>query len=263
MLNAIQLQQRDGKLTASRVACLMTGDETKIMNLWRELVGDPAFMPEDLSDIWPVQLGSATEAVNLSWYARKHGAISRIGEVVLHRDHDWAACTLDGWCNTKNCPIECKHVGGREARETVIERYQPQFHWQMIVTGARTLRASIIEGANEPTIEEIPFNADYAAELWHRAEAFMECVRSLTPPVTLAPVASPVIPVKIVDMTGNNSWSANSATWITTKQAATDNKAAEKELKAIVPADAARAHGHGVTISRDKAGRLSLRENAK
>jgi hypothetical protein len=41
----------------------MTGDADKIMNLWRELVGDPAFVPEDLSGIWVVQLGSHTESL--------------------------------------------------------------------------------------------------------------------------------------------------------------------------------------------------------
>ena len=73
MLTAEQLKARDGKLTASRVACLMTGDAEKIMNLWREMVGDPSFVADDLSGVWPVQLGSATEMLNLDWYTRRTG----------------------------------------------------------------------------------------------------------------------------------------------------------------------------------------------
>ena len=61
MLSPAQIAARDGKLTASAVACLMSGDADKILNLWRELTGDPSYVPEDLSDIWAVQLGSHTE----------------------------------------------------------------------------------------------------------------------------------------------------------------------------------------------------------
>ena len=38
----------------------MTGDEHKILNLWREMVGDPEYTPIDLSDYWPAVLGSFT-----------------------------------------------------------------------------------------------------------------------------------------------------------------------------------------------------------
>jgi predicted phage-related endonuclease len=98
MLNAAQMKARDGKLTASRVACLMTGDNDKILNLWRELVGDPAYVEEDLSNVWAVQLGTATEELNLDWFERRTGKkVTRRGEVVIHPECDWAACTLDGW----------------------------------------------------------------------------------------------------------------------------------------------------------------------
>ena len=64
MLSPAQIQARDGRLTASRVACLMSGDEAEILNLWRELCGGD-FEQEDLSGVWPVQLGSCTEDLNL------------------------------------------------------------------------------------------------------------------------------------------------------------------------------------------------------
>jgi hypothetical protein len=49
-------------------------------------------------------------------------------------------------------------------------------------------------------------------------------------------------------------------TWITTRQAAKDNAAADKAIKAMVPADAVKCFGHGITVSRSKAGSLSIRE---
>lgn len=259
MLSSAQIAARDGRLTASRIACLMSGDAAAIMNLWRELVGDPGFVPDDLSGVWPVQLGSATEALNLDWFARKHGPVSSRGDVVEHAV-GWAACTLDGWSDQHGCPVEAKHVGGREPLEVVIDRYQPQMQWQMLVTGAAQCAFSVIVAANEPVVDFIPRDDEYGAELWARAEAFMECVWTLTPPVALAPVAAPVIPAVTYDMAGRNDWASEAVTWLTTRQAKRDCDAAEKALKSFVPGDAVRCYGYGVEIKRDRAGRLSMKE---
>ncbi|HWG06035.1 MAG TPA: YqaJ viral recombinase family protein, partial [Beijerinckiaceae bacterium] len=170
MLTEQQLKARDGRLTASRIGILMGGDEADLLDLWRELVGDPSYHAEDLSGVWPVQLGTVTETLNLEWYERKTGnKLTRHGEVVVCPAADWAAATLDAWDATKPGPIDAKHVGGFEPREKVVARYTPQLFWQMIVTGARWSALSIIEGAREPVIEEVLWQAKYAAELWARA----------------------------------------------------------------------------------------------
>jgi hypothetical protein len=256
MLSPFQLKAREGRLTASSVACLMTGDSQKIHALWQRLVSNTP--DDDLSDVWPVQLGSVTEQLNVDWFERKYGPVSRRGEVVTK--DDWMAATLDGWSDQHECPIEAKHVGGRELRETIIDRYQPQMHWQMIVTGAKQCAISIIEGANEPVVDFINYEPEYGKELFARASAFMLCVQTMTPPVEIAPVLPPVNAVKTYDMTGHNGWASEAYTWITTRQPAKDNAAAEKAIKALVPDDAILCHGHGIQIKRNRAGSLSLRE---
>lgn len=262
MLTTTQLAQRDGKLTASRVACLMTGDKDKIMNLWLELIGDPSFVPEDLSAIWAVQLGSHTESLNLDWYERRtERLLSRVGEVVIDPTYSWMAATLDGWDIELACPVECKHVGGFEKTTAIIERYYPQAHWQMMVTRADKCIFSIIEGAREPIIETVEYDQEYAKELFRRATDFMRCVTTLTPPFIPDPVAAPIKAEKTYDLTGNNEWASEAVTWVTTRQAAKDNAASDKAIKALVPADAAKCSGHGITVSRNKAGSLSIREN--
>jgi hypothetical protein len=55
MLTPEQIARRKGKLTASRVAVLMTGDAEKIIQLWEEMLGQRE--PEDLSGVWAVRLG--------------------------------------------------------------------------------------------------------------------------------------------------------------------------------------------------------------
>lgn len=261
MLTAAQLAAREGKLTASAVSCLMTGDETKMLRLWQELVGDPAFVPEDMRAIWPVRLGETTESLNAEWYTRKTGRkLTRQGDVVIHPDAEWAACTLDGWDDYYPAPFEAKHVGGREALATILARYQPQLHWQMTVTQTKQAVLSVIEGSSEPIVEVIPFDEAYGKELWRRAEAFMQCVWSLTPPVALGAVQAPVKAERTYDMKGSNSWAAEAATWLANHEAKKLAEGAEKALKALVPADAARCHGYGIQITRNRAGSLALRE---
>jgi predicted phage-related endonuclease len=239
----------------------MTGDPEKLMNLWRQMTGDPSYEEEDLSGIWAVALGSHTEPLQLDWYERRTGKpLSRRGDVIVHPLHDWAACTLDAWDNDLMCPVETKHCGGFEKTEAILARYAPQAHWQMIVTGADKCIFSIIEGAREPIIETVPWNDEYAKELWSRAEQFMECVSSLTPPVVLPPVVAPAKPEKTYDLTGNNSWAADAIGWITTKDAADAFGKHAKAIKEMVPADAIKCRGHGIEVSRNKAGSLSIRE---
>lgn len=257
-LTTAQLAARKGKLTASRVAVLMGGDAEAIHNLWLELTGQP-FDEPDLSSVWPVQLGSATEMLNLHWFALKHGAISRIGDVVQHDTGPYAA-TLDAWSDAMQCPVECKHVGGFEPLETIIDRYQPQMHWQMIITKAMRCALSVIMGAQEPVVEVIEYDPGYGLEMQLRAASFMEHVKARTMPVQLPAVATPVIPTREVDMTGSNEWAHEADVWLTHRSAASLCTDAVKNIKALMPADALKATGHGVVIKRDRAGRLSLRE---
>lgn len=261
MLTDQQIKARDGKLTASRVACLMSGDKEKILNLWKELVGDPSYVPEDLSEVWAVRLGEATEHLNLDWYVEKTNArIIKRGEVMVHRTIPWAAATIDGWVPDLECPIEAKCVGGFERFETIVDRYMPQLHWQMIVTDASKCVFSVIEGAREPRVEIIKYDNHYGLELLERATKFMECVRTLTSPVDMPAVAAPVVPIKSYDMTGNNAWASAAADWLEHRMAAKKFDKSTEEIKSLVPADAILAHGHNISASRDKASRLKIVE---
>jgi hypothetical protein len=257
MLSPEQIEARKGKLTASRVAPLMTGDREAILRLYRIMIGEEP--EEDLSLVWPVQLGAATEQLQLDWFERKNRTpVSRRGEVAVHQDHPWAACTLDGWAN--GAPLECKHTGGHEPLEIIIDRYQPQMQWQCWVTGAAECALSVIMGAREPIVEYIDADAAYTNELVRRATVFMACVNTRNPPVALPTVPPPADATKVIDMTGVNEWADLADKWLSSRDAARLNESSAILLKALVPADARRCFGHGIYISRDRANRLSLRE---
>jgi len=246
-------------LGASDVAVLMNGDAAAILKLYQEKIGER--VPDDLGDVWPVQLGKCTEKLNLDWYENKSGEmLFERGKQRIHSKYPWLRCTLDAWDNELSCPVEAKHVGGRETLETIIDRYQPQMQQQMLVTGAKQCAISVIMGAAEPRVEYIDADPAYQHELLQRAIQFWDCVQNRTPPVALPAVPPPVDAQKIYDMTGNNEWAVRAGTWLETRTAAELNADVAKSIKTLVPADAKKCHGHGVSITRNKAGTLSLRE---
>lgn len=260
-LTPAQILARQGKLTASRVAPLMTGDKAKIMAVWRELCGDPTYEEEDLSEIWAVRLGSTTEELNLDWYCKiKNKTISRRGEVVIHPQYDWAACTLDGFDESIPGPVECKHCSGFEKFDVVLARYQPQIHWQMEVTQTKQCAFSVIEGGRQPRVETIDYNKDYADELMARALRLMEHVWNMTPPVEQEAVELKRVSRLVeYNLTGNNQWAAAADDYLKHQKSAEDFKNAVETLKGIVPNDALSATGHGIVAKRDRANRLSIR----
>jgi predicted phage-related endonuclease len=253
------MEARAGKLTASRVACLMEGNAEAILRLYREMIGEE--QPENLDDVWPVQLGSATEELQLNWFERRQRqAVSRRGEVVIHPSLPWAAATIDGWVDALHCPIECKHTSGREPAEVLVARYSPQIQWQMECTGSAQCALSIIFGASEPVVDFLERDGDYAREMIERGHQFMTFVEKRIPPVALPPVPAPIIADKSYDMNGRNEWTASAVMWRDTWQAARDHEDSGKILKSLVPDDAKKAFGAGVQITRNRVGNLSLRE---
>jgi len=259
MLTPEQIEKRRNKLTASRVGVLMRGDAAGILQLWKELVGE-AF-PEDLSDNWAVQLGSSTEKLQLDWFERKNRmpVVGR-GTFIQSSKLHFAGSTIDGWVEELKAPIEAKHCGGREPIETICHRYWPQAAWQMFCCEADQCLLSIIQGAAEPVIETLERDESYTAELIARAKEFWRFVEAREPPVDIDLPAIPPPAVKEYDMSDSNVWGNHASIWRDTREAAQSNADAAKILKSLVPDDARRAFGRGVVVTRDRAGRLSLRE---
>jgi putative phage-type endonuclease len=258
--SVIDHKTRRFTLGSSEVACLMTGDAPKILQLYKEKIGEAE--PENLDNVWAVQLGKATEGLNLDWYEKKVGYLLQRGLYVKHKEHPWAAATLDGYDQELHCPVECKHCGGYELFEELIDRYQPQMQWQMFICDVQQCAFSVIQGAKEPVIEYVKRDDDYIAIMLERAMNFMECVMLREPPVELqeAPkVTPPVGELKDYDMEGDNEWAEHAGKFVETYEAAGINEDAKKALKKMFPEDAKNAHGHGVNVMRYRANRVHVR----
>lgn len=261
MLTADQQKQRQGRLTGSRIAPLMTGDAERIMRLYRIMIGEEP--EEDLSHNFQVRLGEVTEDLQLDWYEEQNQRLLTLRRAfVTHPERDWAGATLDGFDPLLGCSIECKHVGGHEPMELIIERYQPQLHWQMFVTRTDQCALSVIMGTNAPVVTYIPRDWDYLNIMIKRAERFMYHVGMRTPPLKIAPAVEPPAWDTLAkrDMTGNNLFGVNADTWLATKRSHREHEDAKDVLKSLITEHDREIFGHGVRVVRDRANRLHVRE---
>lgn len=255
-----QEKARAGKMTGSRIADIMSGEPEAMYDAWLELTGDPSWKKPDFTYNWAVQLGNATEQFHLDWIQRDLGLIGDRGRVVVNATVPWAGATLDGWLAPDKCPVEAKHVGGFEALPVIIERYMAQMQWTMFVTDTKECLFSVIMGAKVPERNYIARNDDYIGKLVGQANAFMQCVWDLREPVP-NPYIKPPAPVftRTADMVGNNNWAAAAAEWIEAYPHHKVFQQAAKDIKALVPADAKKAFGYGVVVSRSKTGALTIK----
>lgn len=256
-----QKAARKGKLTASMIGMLMRGDETEIYNLWRLVSGDPSYEEPDFSDNWPVQLGVASEAINIEWYRKKIGPVSRCGEVVTHAN-GWAACTLDGWDVDNAIPIQAKHVIQYKKIGDVLDFYAPQHHWEMFVNKTKRIGSTVIIGSLEPVVNFVPYDEEYGAAIYKRAESFMNCVQTMTPPVKLPELKAPVRPedYRTESMLGNNEFAAFAADWLENKEANEKFEASKIGIKSLIAPDVGLAYGYGIKAKRDKRGSITIKE---
>lgn len=257
-----QKRRRDGKVTASFLPYLMAGDEAKILREWQRLVGDPSHVEEDLSGVWPVQFGAFIESFALDWHETKTGRkLSRHGEVVTHPYLEHVSCTLDAYRDDDATVIDCKAPGRWRKLEDVLAFYPAQLVVQRACVGAKRAALLVVHGGDEPAEHTVEWDDNYERTVWDRIAAFWDAVTSLSPPVSLPPVAAPVTAVRVSDMSGSNSWADAAATWLANRDAAKQFEGAIKSIKGMVEPDVIRAFGHGIAAIRAKNGAISIKEH--
>ena len=239
---------------------IMSSDEAALIRLWKEKRGEAE--PEDLADNLVVQLGVATEALNRTWYERNTGRpcpTSSAGFSI--RSIDILAATLDGFVNDLDAVFEAKFMlPWSFSEEAAAEKHMAQLQHNMWVTNARSAALSIITGGGKWIEMTIPADALYQHFLITAERRFWRCVQTgETPrPYGIEPPRPRVEAVRIVDMSGSNSWAELAGLFCATRSAFLDHERAKAELKALVPEDAKEATGHGVRAKRSKSGAVSF-----
>jgi predicted phage-related endonuclease len=261
MLSAEQKRRREGKIGASFVPWLMAGNEEKMRREWMRLVEHPDYVEDDLSRDWGPSFGGYIEPFALDWHEAKTGLpLTRRGEWVEHPQFPYVGCTLDSYREADHCVVDCKVLSRWANLDEQRAFYTPQLLVQCRSVRAQLASLLIVYGGEEPAEYPAGWDQEYEALVWDRVQWFWERVESLQPPVALPEVKGSVPPVKAYDMGSSNAWAAQAGLWLATKAPAANFASAAKELKGLTPPDAARAYGHGVAVSRSKAGALSIRE---
>jgi hypothetical protein len=136
----------------------------------------------------------------------------------------------------------------------------PQMHWQMECTKSDKCAISIIQGAQEPYVEYINYNKEYADELMARAHRFMNHVWAMSEPVIVepAPVYLPYDGMKELNLTTNNAYADAAAKWIANKKGAKEFKEADETIKGLVPHDCKRIYGHFLQAKRARNGSIRI-----
>jgi predicted phage-related endonuclease len=239
---------------------IMGNDEAALLRLWREKRGEVE--PEDLSGNLVVQLGVATEDLNRRWYESNTGhVLADIQRQIRHSALRWMAATLDGRVEATGAVFEAKFMlPWAFSEEAAAEKYMPQLQHNMWVVGARGAVLSVITGGGKWV--EITTHADplYQHLIVTAERKFWRCVESGEPPrlFGVEPPKPRIEAVRIVDMSGSNSWAEFADLFRATRQAFLDHERSKAELKALIPEDAKEAIGHGIRAKRSKSGAISF-----
>ena len=253
-------EDRSQFIGGSDARVVMGRDETALVRLWREKRGE--IEPADLSGELIVQLGLVTEELNRHWYERNTG--HRLGSVqkrVVNPTISWMAATLDGLVEQTQAVFEAKFMlPWSFSEETAAEKHMAQLQHNMLVVGAKTSVLSIINGGGK--WHEISIAADplYQTVLIAAEKAFWRAVETGEPPrlFDAEPPRPRIEAIRIVDMSGSNSWAEFAGVFRGTRAAYLEHERAKSELKALVPEDAKEALGHGIRARRSKAGAVSF-----
>jgi predicted phage-related endonuclease len=239
---------------------IMGRDEAALLRLWREKRGEIEI--EDLSGNLIVQLGLATEELNRRWYQANTGQLlTDIQRQIRHPAIRWMAATLDGRIEGTGAVFEAKFMLPWSFSEVAAaEKHLAQLQHNMWVVAARNAVLSVITGGGNWV--EINTHADplYQHLIVTAERKFWRCVESGEPPrlFGVEPPKPRIEAVRIVDMSGSNSWAEFADLFRGTRQAFLDHERSKGELKALMPQDAKEAIGHGVRAKRSKSGAISF-----
>jgi predicted phage-related endonuclease len=180
---------------------------------------------------------------------------------VRHPVIRWMAATLDGVVEGSGAVFEAKFMlPWSFSEEAAAQKHMAQLQHNMWVTNAAAAVLSVITGGGKWVEIKISADSLYQHLLLTAEKKFWRCVESGEPPriFGVEPPRARVEAVRIVDMSASNVWAEFSNVFRRTRDAYLDHENAKTELKALMPADAKEAIGHGIRGKRSKSGAVSF-----
>src|SRR5438067_4013646 len=116
----------------------------------------------------------------------------------------------------------------------------PQLQHNMWVINAKVAVLSIITGGGKWVEIKVPADSLYQHLLLTAEKKFWRCVESGEPPKLFFPVEPPrsrIAAVRVVDMSGSNSWAEFAGLYRDTREAYLKHERAKAELRSLLPED--------------------------
>lgn len=257
---ALKLAHRRSFIGGSDARIIMGEDDTRLRRLWLEKRGEAD--PEDLSGNLIVQLGVVTEDLNRGWFERTTSqTITDVQRRVLHPVNKWMGATLDGKIKETGAVYEAKFMlPWSFSEEAAAAKHMAQLQHNMWVVNSRQAVLSIITGGGKWVQMSVPADPLYQHVLITAERKFWRCVETGEPPrlFGVEPPRPRVEAIRVIDMSGSNSWAELAATFKSTRGAFLEHERAKVELKSMLPDDAREAFGHGIKAKRSKSGAVSF-----
>ena len=272
-LTAEQIKNRSTYIGGSDAKKIISGD-------WTTLYEDKVLgIRENLDDKFNVQLGNVTEEFNVDWFTKTNGyeLVEYAGDHRRHSEHNFLGCLPDAIVlkNGNQVVIDAKHTGPRWAdrwdEAKLEETYYPQAQHNMLVCGIYRCSLSVIFGNQAPVEIPIEYDPTWVSEYIDMAKSFWWHVESKTHPdnddweeekKTIK--SEPILKLRKVAMDQGNrkvEWEEAALAYFENKDSHKIFETAKKDLKKLVPDDAAEASGNGIIITRSpKNGSLRIKE---
>ena len=268
-----QQSLRAGRLGSSDAPRLMAG---RWREVWAEKTGRAE--PANLDFVPAVQIGIATESLHARFYSHHSGVecFPAGDRTFVHPEHDFIVAHLDflTWQQPPDSIdeppdtiLEAKFHGGNRSEDELAEQYYWQLQHQMLVSGFRHSVLSILRPTGYSFIRVDRDDAQIVVLLETLLAFWWHIENDLEPDEPLTVEAPHLDALRVVDMSLHNRFASLAGVLVESRTGMLAFRAAEAEIKALMPEDARIAYlppgeHSGLLVSRSRDGRLSLKFGA-
>jgi predicted phage-related endonuclease len=264
---------RIGFIGGSDLYNIMKGDWH---DLW--LVKTGRKEPDDLSNVFRVNLGVATEDFHIDWFSR-HGGYPLVEKQKQYQQNidgvpykgqvDALMQTDDSY--VPNTILECKHTSSNRTIKDMLENYMPQLHLYMRLSNTHECFLSVIFG-NEWGWCRVNFDNDYWSKVHNAVIDFWEMVETqIEPPVNGVSVDKidwsniAIDGLVARDASQDNYFVDLAHNYVNTIDAAKDHEAVKKQLRSLINDNEREVYCDFLSIKRDKRGacRIAIKKEAE
>jgi hypothetical protein len=254
---------------------LWRNNEDSVYNLYK--IKTLQETPENLSHVFPVQLGILSEELNIQWFEYSHlRTVERGGCYANFTDYkDYPHYThtdgivLDDYTSNQETFIECKHTNPFGSMKDKVISYLPQLQFYMMHLQVDYCYLSVIRGNTEPNVFEIQADKKFQEQLHKLCTKFWKSIEEkkfiLEANDKKDLEKNPIIDgLKDYNMS-DTEWDKISDTLDQTSGAVDIFESNKKKLKSLMPADAktATTNKSNWIATRSKNNRVSIKQKAK